>query len=59
MKASLSQFQKPLKVNLKMADNLLQLYFEEIKKLIEENPNDMDLGKKIRELFNSLPEHLK
>lgn len=34
-----------------MADNLQQFYLELIKKLIENTPNDMELAKKIRQLY--------
>lgn len=34
---------------------LLEAALADIKKLVIENPNDMDLGKKVREYFTNLP----
>ena len=35
---------------------LVEAVLTDIKKLIKENPNDMDLGKKVRSYFLNLPE---
>ena len=38
---------------------LLEAALTDIKKLVKENPNDMDLGKQVRKYFNDLPELLE
>ena len=38
-----------------MKKELLEAALLDIKKLVEENPNDMDLGEKVREYFTNLP----
>ena len=38
-----------------MYEELLEATLLDIKKLVSENPNDGDLGKKIRTYFNELP----
>lgn len=36
-----------------MASNILELYLEKIAELTIQFPNDQDLGKKVRELYES------
>lgn len=43
--------------NLKL--ELLEAVLIDIKNLIKENPNDMDLGKQVRSYFLNLPEVIK
>jgi hypothetical protein len=38
-----------------MEKELLEAVLLDIKKLVKENPNDMDLGKKVRTYFLGLP----
>ncbi len=38
-----------------MEKELLEAALLDIKKLVKENPNDMDLGKKVRTYFLELP----
>jgi len=35
-----------------MPDNLQQLYLQMIREMVEANPNDMELGKKIRDFYH-------
>lgn len=42
-----------------MSGNLIDSYMEKLVKLVKEIPNDMELGKEIRNLLNNLPDHLK
>lgn len=34
-----------------MPDNLMQLYLEMIVKMVEQTPNNMELGEKVRQLY--------
>lgn len=38
-----------------MEKELLEAALMDIKKMVKENPNDMDLGKKVRSYFLNLP----
>lgn len=42
-----------------MEKELLEAALMDIKNLVKEYPNDMDLGKHIRSYFNNLPELIK
>lgn len=42
-----------------MADTTLDSYLERLFKLVQETPNDMDLGAEVRKLLEKMPEHLK
>ena len=40
----------------KLKTELVEAVLADIKQIVKENPNDMDLGKKIRSYFVNLPE---
>ena len=42
-----------------MADNLKQMYWEMIIRIIQTTPNDQELGNKIRKLYQDLPDRFK
>jgi hypothetical protein len=42
-----------------MEKELLEATLKDVKELIKQNPNDMDLGKKVRSYFLGLPELLE
>jgi hypothetical protein len=42
-----------------MEKELLEAFLKDVKKIIENNPNDTDLGIAMRSYFNSLPEIIK
>ena len=42
-----------------MSGNLVDSYMEKLFALVENNPNDMELGEKVRKLLDGIPEHLK
>jgi len=42
-----------------MANNLKDIYWGMILKMIEKTPNDQELGKKLRKLFMDIPDRFK
>ncbi len=40
---------------LKMKEEILEAFLKDVKKIVENNPNDTDLGKTLRSYFNNLP----
>jgi DNA-binding PucR family transcriptional regulator len=42
-----------------MEKELLEAFLKDIKKMVVDNPNDIDLGKTLRTYFNNLPELIK
>jgi|GEM_PF-4812798 len=42
-----------------MSGNLVDSYMEKLFTLVKNNPNDMELGEKVRKLLDRIPEHLK
>ena len=42
-----------------MASNIIDSFLEKLSLLIKNNPNDMELGSKVRQLYDSLPDHIK
>jgi hypothetical protein len=38
-----------------MKEEILEAFLKDVKKIVENNPNDTDLGKTLRIYFNNLP----
>jgi len=47
------------KEQFNMASNIIDSFLEKLSLLIKNNPNDMELGSKVRQLYDSLPDHIK